>query len=235
MKNEKGRVQGSGFRVQSSELRIQNSELSIQHFRSAFGILPCLCAIFLLAASMARAEVKPHALFSEGAVLQQQMNVPVWGAAADGEQVTVEFQDQKVAATTTNGQWLARLQPLKAGGPFTMKISGANTLTFTNILVGEVWVCSGQSNMVYPLQGCEGGPEAMAASKDPLLRLLVMPSCSRARPCLRRPWSPSLTWAATRRTPTRATRRRSARDWRSPRAPWLMVKKSNTPDRSTMR
>src|SRR6185295_19133857 len=90
-------------------------------------------------------------------------------------------------------QWKVTLKPLKAGGPFTMRFSGApstgpsatssgpsgsgqgNTITFTNIVVGEVWVCSGQSNMMYPLQSCEGGPEAIAASKDSMLRLLRTP------------------------------------------------------------
>jgi len=123
----------------------------------------------------ALADVRTHALFSENAVLQQQMRIPVWGTATDGEKVTVEFQNQKVSATTVDGQWKVTLKPLKAGGPFTMTFRGQNTVTLTNILVGEVWICSGQSNMVYPLQGCEGGPEAIAQSKDPLLRLLVMP------------------------------------------------------------
>jgi sialate O-acetylesterase len=138
----------------------------------AFGVR---AAAGLLIASSALADVKPHALFAENAVLQQQVDVPVWGTAAEGEKVTVEIQDQSVSATASEGRWMVRLKPLRAGGPFKLTIRGQNTVTFTNILVGEVWICSGQSNMVYPLQSCVGGPEAVAASKDSLLRLLVMP------------------------------------------------------------
>lgn len=136
-----------------------------------------LLITLVMTASVATAEVKPHALFSDNAVLQQQMPVPIWGTANDGEKVTVEFQNQKVSTVAAAGQWKVVLQPLSAGGPFELKISGdGNEIVLHNILVGEVWVCSGQSNMMYPLASSEGGPEAIAASKDPLLRLLRMPS-----------------------------------------------------------
>src|ERR1043165_9807345 len=83
------------------------------------------------------AEVKPNALISEGAVLQQKIKVPIWGTAKDGEKVMVEFQKQKVATVATNGQWKVVLKPLRSGGPYTLKITGDNTLVYTNILVGE--------------------------------------------------------------------------------------------------
>ena len=129
-----------------------------------------------LARLPAAAEVKPHALFSENAVLQQQMAVPVWGTAADGEPVTVEFQDQKLATTASNGQWQVVLKPLTAGGPFTLRISGTNSaVAFTNIAVGEVWLCSGQSNMASGLGDTENGAAELARANDPLLRILVVP------------------------------------------------------------
>ena len=65
----------------------------------------------------ARAEVKLNSLFSDGAVLQQGVAVPVWGTASDGERVTVKFQEQTIATTAKDGRWLVRLKPLKAGGP----------------------------------------------------------------------------------------------------------------------
>ena len=93
------------------------------------------------------AEVKPNPLFSDGAVLQRGQKVPVWGTARDGEKVTVEFQGQKTSATAADGKWMVQLDSLTAGGPFTMTITGDNTVKVNNLLVGEVWVCSGQSNM----------------------------------------------------------------------------------------
>ena len=72
------------------------------------------------APAAARAEVKPNSLFSDGAVLQQGVAVPVWGTAKDGEKVTVKFQQQTVTTTAKDGRWLVRLKPLKAGGPFTL-------------------------------------------------------------------------------------------------------------------
>lgn len=100
----------------------------------------------------AYADVVPNTLFNENAVLQRNAIVPIWGTAREGEQVTVAFAGQQVTTTTGHdGKWLLKLQPLKAGGPFTMVITGDNTLTFSNVLVGEVWVCSGQSNMAMVL------------------------------------------------------------------------------------
>jgi sialate O-acetylesterase len=134
----------------------------------------------LLAAAVVslRAEVKPNPLFNHNAVLQQGMAVPVWGTASDGEKVSVEFSGQKLSATAGNGAWRVRLAPMKASAdPATMTITGpTNTVTLTNILVGEVWICSGQSNMERQL-GPRGGQkplvnwEAEAAAADhPLLR-----------------------------------------------------------------
>src|SRR5262249_34948836 len=100
--------------------------------------------LLLLACPTAWAAVKPHALFIEGAVLQREMRVPVWGTANDGERVTVKFQDQTVSTTAKDGQWRVQLEPLRTGGPFTMTVAGDNTVEIRNLLVGEVYVCSGQ-------------------------------------------------------------------------------------------
>jgi sialate O-acetylesterase len=126
-------------------------------------------------AAAARAEVEPNSLFSDGAVLQQGVAVPVWGAGKDGEQVTVKIQDQTVSTTVRDGRWLVRLKPMKAGGPFTMTITGDNTITLTNVLVGEVWLCSGQSNMAFHLAQAANAAEAIAAAADSQLRLFTVP------------------------------------------------------------
>ncbi len=134
-----------------------------------FGVQALACLLF---AALAHAGIKPHGLFCENAVLQQGMPVPIWGTAADGERVTVEFRDQKFSTTATNGQWKVVLPPMPAGGPFTLKI---NSLTFTNILVGEVWVISGQSNAGMGLGDCANAEEHKKSADDPQLRLFQFP------------------------------------------------------------
>ncbi len=105
-----------------------------------------------LLAPLAPAAVAPNSLFSDNAVLQRDVALPVWGTAADGEQVTVEFDGRTASTVAKNGQWQVRLKAHGAGGPYTLRIAGAdNSVTLTNVLVGDVWLASGQSNMQYLL------------------------------------------------------------------------------------
>lgn len=126
------------------------------------------------------AEVTPNPLFSDHAVLQQGRDIPVWGTAGVGERVTVEFAGQKLATTAKDGRWLVRLHPLPAGGPYAMIISGRNAVTISDILVGEVWICSGQSNMERQLGPREGQPlitdwrEEQAAANYPQIRQFLV-------------------------------------------------------------
>lgn len=135
--------------------------------------------LFVSAAQLAHADVKPHPLFADNMVLQhdkQGMKVPVWGTADEDEKVTVRFQGQEVTATPANGKWMVHLEKLQVGGPFVMTISGAkNTVELQNVLVGEVWICSGQSNMEWSLRASANAKEAIAAAKDPMLRLFRVP------------------------------------------------------------
>lgn len=122
----------------------------------------------------ARADVKPHAICSEGMVLQQQSKAKVWGTADPGENVTVTLQGSTAAATADpKGNWAVEIDTGKAGGPFTMTIAGKNTITYKNILVGEVWVCSGQSNMEWTVGGCDKTDQdyAKAAPANKMLRV----------------------------------------------------------------
>jgi sialate O-acetylesterase len=138
-----------------------------------------LLALFSLPA---RADVQLNGLFSDGAVLQQSKPIPVWGSAAEGEKVTVQLEGQKVSTLAKDGRWLVHLKPLKAGGPFTMTVQANNTVSVTNILVGEVWLCSGQSNMEFPLSRAANAEEAIAASADSQLRLFTVPRASTDAP-----------------------------------------------------
>jgi len=100
------------------------------------------------------ADVKPSGLFTDGMVIQRETNAPVWGTADAGEKVTVRASWGKTAATTADasGKWMVKLATPKAGGPYTMTIQGNNTVNIKDVLSGEVWFCSGQSNMKYQLR-----------------------------------------------------------------------------------
>ena len=128
-------------------------------------------------ASTALADVKPHVLFTDGAVLQRGIPVPVWGTADDGEQVTVKIQGKEATATAKDGKWIVKLPPLTAGGPFTLAIEGKNKVEVADVLVGEVWVCSGQSNMEWSLNRAAEFETATAGTNanDPMLRLYSVP------------------------------------------------------------
>ena len=117
-------------------------------FKSFIVLVMVHCTFSLLYAA-----VKPNSLFTNNGVLQQGVDVPVWGTANEGEKVTVEFAGQTLITTTVNGKWMVKLKPLKATSEAqTLTVKGVNTVTISNILVGEVWLCSGQSNMGFPLR-----------------------------------------------------------------------------------
>ena len=122
----------------------------------------------------ARAEVAPHRLFTDNAVLQRGMKIPVWGAAKDGEKVTVHFAGQEKSTVAKDGRWRVELDPVEAGGPHEITITGDNVITLKNILVGEVWFCGGQSNMQFELKDAAGGPETVAASANPNIRCFTV-------------------------------------------------------------
>ncbi len=128
--------------------------------------------IFLACAAPAYANVKLAPIFSDNMVLQREMPVPIWGTAAPQEAVTVAIAGQtKATKADDKGNWQLKLDALKAGGPFELVVTGANTLTLTNVLVGEVWVCSGQSNMQWALKQTEKADDEIAASANDQLRL----------------------------------------------------------------
>jgi hypothetical protein len=88
-----------------------------------------------------------HPLFADNLVVQRNRRIPVWGWAEPGQKVTVRLHNKKATVRTdARGKWLARLGSFKAGGPFVLTISGPQTVTLTNVLVGDVWICSGQSD-----------------------------------------------------------------------------------------
>ncbi len=141
-----------------------------------FGSLLLLGSFVVLSVQATLADVRPHALFSDGMVLQRGMEIPVWGTADEGEQVEVAFCGQTVTTAARDGAWTVRLAPLDAGGPYTMTISGANSVEIRDVLVGEVWVCGGQSNMVQPVRNSVNGEQEVKNSAKPMIRLLKVAS-----------------------------------------------------------
>ncbi|CAN5140677.1 sialate O-acetylesterase [soil metagenome] len=136
----------------------------------------CRTLLFLLAAqpTAAFAEVKLPNVLSDHMVLQRGAPVPIWGTAAPGEQVTVKIRDQtKTATADTDGKWAVKLDILKAGGPDVLTVTGKNSLELKDVLVGDVWVGSGQSNMAGTVGGyAKGDPvlAKLAAASYPQLR-----------------------------------------------------------------
>ncbi|OPZ93844.1 MAG: hypothetical protein BWY73_00088 [candidate division TA06 bacterium ADurb.Bin417] len=130
-----------------------------------------------LAAAPARAEVRLPAIFGDNMVLQceEKGGIPVWGWADPGEPVTVSFGAESRQTTAgADGRWRLKLPPLKKSGQAAeMVVAGKNRIVFKNVLVGEVWLCSGQSNMAHNLSGMPGRDTEIAESGYPSLRIFV--------------------------------------------------------------
>jgi sialate O-acetylesterase len=130
----------------------------------------------------ARAEVKPNALFTDNMVLQRDKPVKVWGTAAIDEKVKVTIGDQTIEATVKDGKWQVELKPLSAGGPHTLSIEGANKIELKNVLIGEVWIASGQSNMEWTVKQCAEPEKTAAEASHPQIRLFTVKRGGAAEP-----------------------------------------------------
>jgi sialate O-acetylesterase len=130
-------------------------------------------SLWLAGHSAALANVRMPAIFGDHMVLQQDLPVPVWGTADPGEAVTVTLGAQSAKATAgTDGKWSVKLAPLAAAAQAgTMTVAGKNTVTFNDVLIGEVWVCSGQSNMQFGLGGAHNAQTEVPKASDPRMRL----------------------------------------------------------------
>ena len=145
---------------------------TIRFLLFAFAVLPRLSAGLDL-----------PSIFSNGMVLQRQRPVPVWGTAQPGSGITVEFAGQKKSAVTdAGGRWKIDLDEMEASSDSReMKISSSlkseiTHVTFSGVLVGEVWLCSGQSNMAFPMEQTENGEAVIAAATRPLIHLYKTPA-----------------------------------------------------------
>lgn len=143
-------------------------------------------SLALLATVTLHADIALAPLFSDHAVLQRDKPVPVWGRAAPGEKIAVTFRDQTVNATTdANGGWIVYLAPLAASTePEELTIAGATTVVVRDVLVGEVWLASGQSNMEWPVSYLNDDEKKLAAIDLPLVRQLKIDRTVAAAPAL---------------------------------------------------
>ncbi len=134
--------------------------------------LPFLSCLALLSTSL-HAEVKLPGVFSDGMVLQQLQLVRVWGNADHGEAVKVEFAGQTHSIVTDgSGQWSVTLNPMNANAqPADLVVTGKNTITLKNVLVGEVWICSGQSNMQWTVKQAANAETEIAGANHPQIRM----------------------------------------------------------------
>jgi sialate O-acetylesterase len=154
------------------------------NFSRTRSLVASLCATLCFTA-LASAEVKPSNLFSDHMVLQSGMPVPIWGSADPGEKVTISFNGQTRSATADSaGKWTVRLAKLKSGGPFEMTIAGKGAgetpIVVKDVLVGEVWLASGQSNMQFTVSKAHASYAGMldeekeiAAANYPQVRMFT--------------------------------------------------------------
>ena len=151
--------------------------MKLSFFTLAIFTLAKIC----LVVTPAGAEVRLASVITDHAVLQRDAPIHLWGEASPEEKITIHFHDQSVATTASHlGQWEAWLMPEPAGGPFTLTVRGSSELTRSDLLVGDVWFASGQSNMEMPLAGfpptahITNGAQEIAQADLPQVRLLLM-------------------------------------------------------------
>ncbi|SEL91425.1 sialate O-acetylesterase [Parapedobacter koreensis] len=138
-------------------------------------ILLTMLSLWLNTAAFA--DVHLPKIFGNGMVLQRDAPISVWGWANPGERVSVSLNKQtKTTNAASDGKWHVQLGVEKAGGPYELTVKSTNTLTFTDVLVGDVWICSGQSNMEWPLNAAANAEQEIAAANYPQIRHIKIPN-----------------------------------------------------------
>lgn len=145
--------------------------------------------VLLLCSNIASAKFYLSPIFGDNMVLQRGMHVPVYGTADAGEKIEVAFRGKTYNAIAgADGKWSLKLGSYKAGGPYEMKLThGGETLNFTNILIGEVWVASGQSNMEFGIQTDSHAKDAIANATDRQIHLFYVPMTLSLQPVYEMP------------------------------------------------
>ena len=140
--------------------------------------------LLLFTQAFVHAEVTLPHIIGSNMVLQRDMQVPIWGWASGDEEITITLSTEDEGAeplfstsvvADVEGNWRTKLRAMSAGGPYTLKITGSNTLELTNVFFGEVWICSGQSNMEWPVRASRDAEAETAAANYPSIRLFDVP------------------------------------------------------------
>lgn len=138
-----------------------------------------LLQLALLSSLPLLADVRLPSVFSNGMVLQRDRPTALWGRADEGEPISVTFREQQYqTAADALGRWQIALKPGAAGGPFLLQIAGRNTMTLSDVLVGEVWLASGQSNMGMAVRSCNNAEEEISKSANTRIRFFRVPNTS---------------------------------------------------------
>lgn len=131
--------------------------------------------LFLCFSICSNANVKLPLLFNDGMVLQRNKSIPIWGWATANEKVEIHFKKQIVKTKADkDGKWTVNLKAEKAGGPFELVVIGNNTITLKNVLVGEVWICSGQSNMEFTVKQAMNAAQEINDADYPMIRQFLV-------------------------------------------------------------
>ncbi len=146
-------------------------------------LLAAVAALVAIPGGAAQADVKLPNIFGDHMVLQQGQKNKVWGVADPGEAVTVSIGGQSHATKAADdGKWHVMLDALPVGGPHDLSVQGKNTVKFTDVLVGEVWVCSGQSNMQWSVNASNDPDLERAAARFPRIRMVNVPQVGTQEP-----------------------------------------------------
>lgn len=142
-----------------------------------------LCISLMVSVQALIADVRLPQIFSNGMVLQRHQPIAVWGWADPGEQVKVSLNKQQQETTAdSKGKWKLALSPEEAGGPFQLVVSGKNTLKLSDVLIGEVWICSGQSNMEWSVANSDNAEQEIARANSPRIRHIKIPRKTAGEP-----------------------------------------------------
>jgi len=142
--------------------------------------IPLLLALL---GATAQADVRLSEVFGEHMVLQRDRPLNIWGRATPGQTLTVELGGHEASTRVgADGRWRVQLAALPAGGPHRLRVSGDQAVELSDVLIGDVWLLGGQSNMEFTLAGTDTGPEEVASPQNPQLRHLRVPLRASVRP-----------------------------------------------------
>ena len=135
-----------------------------------------LCGLLMLITSVAWCHIELGSVFTSNMVVQRDQPIPIWGTASPSELVTVRFgKYSSHCVASPEGTWRVLFRPLRAQNrPEDLVVTGSNTITLTNIVIGDIWICSGQSNMEFPLIAAHDGDQVAAAATNPSIRLFTV-------------------------------------------------------------